>query len=90
LERLVLHCDAVLAFAQYDVVPFSNNQAERDIRPAKTKQKIAGCFRTIEGARRYARIKGFISTCRKQQLNVFKELRAVCSTADLYVAPFGC
>ncbi len=90
LERLVLHCDAVLAFAQYDVVPFSNNQAERDIRPAKTKQKIAGCFRTIEGAQRYARIHGFISTCRKQQLNVFKELRAVCSTADLYVAPFGC
>lgn len=90
LDRLVLHSDALLAFAEFDAVPFSNNQAERDIRPVKTKQKVAGCFRTVEGAKRYARIQGFISTCRKHQLNVFKELRAVCSTANLYVAPFGC
>jgi transposase len=90
LDRLVEHSDAVLAFAEFDAVPFSNNQAERDIRPAKTKQKVAGCFRTPQGADHYARIQGFISTCRKHQLNVFKELRAVCSTADFYVAPFGC
>lgn len=90
LDRLVDHSNAVLAFAEFEAVPFSNNQAERDIRPVKTKQKVAGCFRTLEGADRYARIQGFISTCRKHQLNVFKELRAVCSTADLYVAPFGC
>jgi len=90
LDRLVEHSDAVLAFAEFDAVPFSNNQAERDIRPAKTKQKVAGCFRSSQGADRYARIQGFISTCRKHQLNVFNELRAVCSTADLYVAPFGC
>lgn len=90
LDRLVEHSNAVLAFAEYETVPFSNNQAERDIRPVKTKQKVAGCFRAAQGADRYARIQGFISTCRKHQLNVFKELRAVCSTADLYVAPFGC
>ena len=90
LDRLVDHCEAVLAFAEYEAVPFSNNQAERDIRPVKTKQKVAGCFRSSEGADRYARIQGFISTCRKHQLNVFNELRAVCSTANLYVAPFGC
>lgn len=90
LDRLVNHCDVVLAFAQYQVVPFSNNQAERDIRPVKTKQKVAGCFRATDGADRYARIQGFISTCRKHQLDVFKELRAVCSTNGLYVAPFGC
>jgi transposase len=90
LDRLVERIDAVLAFAEFEVVPFSNNQAERDIRPAKTKQKVAGCFRTPEGADRYARIQGFISTCRKHQLNVFNELRAVCSTQLSYVAPFGC
>ena len=90
LDRLVEHSNAILAFAEYEAVPFSNNQAERDIRPVKTKQKVAGCFRTDQGADRYARIQGFISTCRKHQLNVFNELRAVCSTADLYVAPFGC
>ena len=76
LDRLVKHKDAVLAFAQYPEVPFTNNQAERDIRPAKIKQKIAGCFRTYEGAQVYARIQAFISTARKQQLNVFKELNA--------------
>ena len=90
LDRLVLHSDAVLAFAEFEIVPFTNNQAERDIRPAKTKQKVAGCFRTNAGAETYARIQGFISTCRKHQLNVFNELRAALSTEILYVAPFGC
>lgn len=90
LDRLVKHSDAVLAFAEFEIVPFSNNQAERDLRPAKTRQKVAGCFRTPDGAHNYARIQGFISTCRKHQLNVFNELRAVCSTHSLYVAPFGC
>lgn len=89
LDRLVKHSDAVLAFAEFEVVPFSNNQAERDIRPIKTKQKIAGCFRTETGAQRYARIQGFISTCRKHNLNVFKELRAVCSANPFYRAPLG-
>jgi transposase len=90
LDRLVQYSDAVLAFAEFEAVPFSNNQAERDIRPVKTKQKVAGCFRTAQGADRYARIQGFISTCRKHQLNVFNELRAVCTTSHAYVAPFGC
>ena len=90
LDRLLKHSDAVLAFAEYDIVPFTNNQAERDIRPVKTKQKVAGCFRTMKGAHTYARIQGFISTCRKHQLNVFNELRAAISTEKLYVAPFGC
>jgi transposase len=89
LDRLFKHSDAVLAFAEFEEVPFSNNQAERDLRPAKTKQKVSGCFRTLEGAHTYARIQGFISTCRKHQINVFNELRAVCSTNINYVAPWG-
>ena len=89
LDRLLDEADAVLAFAEFEVVPFTNNQAERDIRPAKTKQKIAGCFRTMKGANTYARIQGFISTCRKHKINVFNELRALCSTNVIYVAPFG-
>ena len=73
-ERLQKYKDAVLAFAFNPEVPFTNNQAERDIRPVKVKQKISGCFRTTIGAEHYARIAGFISTVRKNQLNVFKEL----------------
>lgn len=74
LQRLIKYKQAVLAFAFNPDVPFTNNQAERDIRPAKIKQKISGCFRTEYGAHIYARIEGFISTSRKNQLNIFKEL----------------
>ena len=76
LIRLKKHQTALLAFAMNKEVPFTNNQAERDLRPAKTKQKVAGCFRTLQGAKIYARIFGFISTTRKHQFSVFKELKA--------------
>jgi transposase len=79
MNRLAKHQAAVLAFAQYEEVPFTNNLAERDgaaprIRPWKTKLKVSGCFRTTTGADHYARIRGFISTARKQQKQVFAEL----------------
>ena len=90
LDRLFLHTDAILAFAEFQAVPFSNNQAERDIRPIKTKLKVAGCFRTTDGANRYARIQGFISTCRKNNINVFIELKKIAENPFSYVAPFGC
>jgi len=84
MNRLVKHKEAVLAFAKYTFVPFTNNLAERDVRHAKVKQKIAGSFRTKHGADIYARIYSFISTLRKHQLhreesnlNIFKELVAV-------------
>jgi transposase len=74
LLRLDEKREAILAFAWHKCVPFTNNLAERDIRPAKTKLKVAGCFRTFKGAQVYARINGFISTLRKQKLNPFNEL----------------
>lgn len=78
-ERLSKQQDAVLAFAFHPQVPFSNNQAERDIRPTKTKMKVSGCFRTRYGAEIYARIQSFISTVRKLQFNPFNELYTVLS-----------
>lgn len=74
LDRLAKCQGAVLAFAFHSQVPFSNNQAERDIRPTKTKMKVSGCFRTQYGAEIYARIQSFISTVRKLQFNPFNEL----------------
>lgn len=74
LLRLDEKRQAILAFAWHKCVPFTNNLAERDIRPAKTKLKVAGCFRTLKGAQVYARINSFISTVRKQGLNPFHEL----------------
>jgi len=79
VERLIREQDAVLAFAFNKEVPFTNNLAERDIRPAKVKQKISNCFRTFTGAKIYARIEGFVSTARKHNQNVFSEL---CTTFE--------
>lgn len=74
LERLMREKNAALAFAFNQEVPFTNNLAERDLRPAKVKQKISNCFRTEQGANIYARIEGFISSTRKNNQNVFNEL----------------
>lgn len=74
LKRLISEKESVLAFAFNKDVPFTNNLAERDIRPTKLKQKISNCFRTVTGADIYARIQGFISTSRKQNKNVLSEL----------------
>lgn len=76
VERLINQQNAILAFAFNKNVPFTNNLAERDIRPVKVKQKISNCFRTATGADIYARIEGFVSTARKNNRNVFSELCA--------------
>lgn len=74
LNRLVKHQDEWLAFAFEQNVPFTNNQAERDIRCLKTKQKVATNFQTLKGAQQYARIQSFTSTLRKHSMNVFQNL----------------
>lgn len=60
----------------YDV-PFDNNLTERDLRMVKVKQKISRTFRKISGVRIFTRIRGYISTVRKNDLNVIECLSAV-------------
>ncbi len=79
LDRLDRHDTAVLAFMFDFRVPFDNNQAERDVRMMKLKQKISGCFRTAASSRQFCRIRGYISTVRKQRLPVLDTLKRVLS-----------
>lgn len=76
LDRLQYQ-DQVLAFMVDFRVPFDNNQAERDLRMMKLKQKISGGFRPVGGAQMFARIRGYISTLKKQGLNVLDALKQV-------------
>jgi transposase len=75
LERLRDRDAQVLLFARDLTVPFTNNQAERDVRPTKTQLKISGCHRSETTAKAWLRIRGYISTISKHGDNVLDALR---------------
>jgi transposase len=75
IERLLDHKENALAFLYDFRIPFDNNLAERDIRMVKLKDKISGTFRSLHGACCFARIRGYISTVRKNDRNVFEEIK---------------
>ena len=68
LERLINFERDVLRFVVNKNVPFTNNLAERDVRMTKVHQKISGCFRSQKGAEIFCRVRGYISTCRKNNV----------------------
>lgn len=76
LDRLDTKRDAVLAFLHDFRVPFTNNEAERAIRMIKNQQKVSGSFRSMEGAEVFSRIRGFVSTLRKQGRPILQSLRS--------------
>jgi hypothetical protein len=74
LDRLEGYDDCILAFLWAFELPFTNNEAERAFRMMKVRVKISGCFRTLEGACRHARIRSYVSTLRKHGLPVLEYL----------------
>jgi transposase len=65
----------VLRFVTDLRIPPTSNQAERDLRPAKTQDKISGRLRSLQALRcRYA-IRGYISTAAKHHADVLTALR---------------
>ena len=69
LERLQTHEASVLLFAKDPQVSFTNNRAERDLRMAKVKQKVSGCFRTEVYAKAYCRISSYLQTMANKGYN---------------------
>lgn len=68
LERLMDYEDDVLRFMEHPEVPFTNNHGENEIRMTKVQQKISGCFRSMEGAKIFCRVRGYLNTCRKNNV----------------------
>jgi transposase len=85
LRRLVRRKEEVLLFLSDPLVPFDNNLAERDLRMVKLQQKVSGCFRTEDSARRFCRIRSYVSTARKQGRGVLPALEGACRGEPLSV-----
>ena len=79
VERLDNYKASVCLFIHNFMVPFDNNQAERDLRMIKVKTKVSGCFRSEEGARDYLKIMSYIGTAHKQGHNAYDAIRKAIS-----------
>jgi transposase len=87
LIRLERYQPDVLRFAHDFRVPFSNNQAEQDIRMVKLQQKISGCWRTTTGAQRFLTIRSYLSSARKHGIGALHALDALSAGTPWLPAP---
>jgi cell division protein FtsB len=77
LNRLKKYRDNHLLFAANFAVPFDNNLSERDLRMVKTKGKVSGCFRSLEGAKIFASLMSIVKTAIKQEIPPHVAVRSV-------------
>ena len=77
IDRLRECKGEVCRFADNPLVPFTNNQAERDLRMVKMKNKVIGSFRSEQGAKDFLILKSFTSTAVKNGFTAFEALRSL-------------
>jgi len=87
LCRLKEHWRETLAFMYDFEIPLDNSQAERDIRMVKVQQKISDTFRSVNGVKTFCRIRGHISTARKNSLSVIDAIQAAFEGNPFIVVP---
>ena len=85
VDRLKKYKASVCLFIKNFDVPFDNNQAERDLRMVKAKIKIAGCFRTKEGAQEYLDIMSYVSTAKKHGHNAYEAIKNAVSGDPMFL-----
>jgi transposase len=86
LDALLHRAQDVLSFLDDLSAPFTNNQAERDLRMIKVQQKISGTFRSSEGATAFCIIRSYLSTMRKQGRSMLGAIEAVFAGAPFPIA----
>ena len=74
IKRLEKYKDNYLLWVLRFDVPFSNNLSERSLRNSKTKMKVSGQFSNIQNAEYFARIKSYIETCKRNDINIYDAL----------------
>ncbi len=89
LRRMRQHVDAVLLFIRDPSIPFTNNLGERAVRMPKVKQKISGCFRTLEGAENFCVIRSCLDTLHKQGHGMLNVLRHAFAGNPIQPTPCG-
>jgi transposase len=77
LERLRNFENDVLRFMEVDYVPFTNNRGENDIRMTKVQQKISGCFKSMEGAKIFCRVRSYLLTAQKHGISPSEALKTL-------------
>lgn len=82
-KGIAKHRDYIFTFLANPAVPPTNNDSEKALRPAKTKLKVSGCFRSDEGAENYATVASVIQTAVKNGQNPFEVLRVIATLEQI-------